>query len=72
MKKEMIKVLAFVVLLTFGIGISTYALTTGYTSFAELAAAEDPSDYQITTNDKGKDTTILAIHGGGIEEALQN
>ncbi|ATW24767.1 poly-gamma-glutamate hydrolase family protein [Candidatus Formimonas warabiya] len=67
MKKEMIKVLAFVVLLTFGIGISTYALTTGYTSFAELAAAEDPSDYQITTNDKGKDTTILAIHGGGIE-----
>ncbi|AGL01761.1 poly-gamma-glutamate hydrolase family protein [Desulfoscipio gibsoniae] len=67
MKKQSIKILALVMLFTFGIGISAYAFTTGYRSFAELAAAEDPSDYTIKTNDIGSDTTFLAIHGGGIE-----
>ncbi|SFG09697.1 Phage-related replication protein YjqB, UPF0714/DUF867 family [Desulfotomaculum arcticum] len=67
MKKQSLKILALVMLFTFGIGISAYAFTTGYRSFAELAAAEDPSDYTINTNDIGSDTTILAIHGGGIE-----
>ncbi|MEL7565154.1 MAG: poly-gamma-glutamate hydrolase family protein [Dehalobacterium sp.] len=67
MKKQLLRTIAFVALFTFGLGITTYAALTGYNGFAELAAAEDPSDYQITTNDKGKDTTILAIHGGGIE-----
>ncbi|GBF34684.1 phage-related protein [Desulfocucumis palustris] len=67
MKKQSFKILALVMLLTFGISISAYAFTTGYRSFVELAAAEDPSDYTIKTNDIGSDTTILAIHGGGIE-----
>ncbi|WP_066634428.1 poly-gamma-glutamate hydrolase family protein [Desulfolucanica intricata] len=67
MKKEFLKILALVMFFTFGIGISAYAFTTGYSSFAELAAAEDPSDYTIKTNNIGSDTTILAIHGGGIE-----
>ncbi|TEB06181.1 hypothetical protein Psch_03225 [Pelotomaculum schinkii] len=67
MKKQSLKILALVMLFTFGISISAYAFTTGYRSFAELAAAEDPSDYTIKTNDIGSDTTILAIHGGGIE-----
>lgn len=67
MKKGFIKILALVLVFTFGLGITTYAALTGYSSFAELAAAEDPSDYNIETNDLGKDTTILAIHGGAIE-----
>jgi phage replication-related protein YjqB (UPF0714/DUF867 family) len=67
MKKQFIKILALVVILTFGLGISAYAFTAGYGSFAELAAAEDPSDYNIKTNVVGSNTTILAIHGGGIE-----
>lgn len=67
MKKELSKILAIVVLLTFGVGISAYALTTGYRSFAELYASEDPAGYTIKTNKAGSDTTILALHGGGIE-----
>jgi len=67
MRRKFFKVLAFLVLFTFAIGISAYALTAGYGSFAELAAAEDPANYKITANDVGSDTTILAIHGGGIE-----
>ena len=67
MKKQFLKVLALVLLFTFGIGITTYAALTGYGSFADLAASEDPSAYKITANDVGSDTTILAIHGGGIE-----
>ncbi|MBA1337037.1 MAG: Phage protein [Firmicutes bacterium] len=66
MKKEFIKILALVVVFTFGIGISTYAFTTGYSSFDELFASEDGADYTIKT-DIGSDTTILALHGGGIE-----
>jgi len=67
MKKEFIKIIALVVLFTFGIGISAYAFTTGYNSFAELSASEEAADYTIKTTDIGSDTTILAIHGGGIE-----
>ncbi|WP_347490218.1 poly-gamma-glutamate hydrolase family protein [Desulfoscipio sp. XC116] len=67
MKKQSLKILALVMLLTFGMGVSAYAFTTGYRSFSELAAAEDPSDYTIKADDIGSDTTILAIHGGGIE-----
>lgn len=67
MKKQLIKIFALAVLFTFGIGISTYAFTTGYSNFAELYAAENSSDYAIKTNDIGSNTTILAIHGGGIE-----
>ncbi|OPX89848.1 MAG: hypothetical protein A4E53_01363 [Pelotomaculum sp. PtaB.Bin104] len=67
MKKQSLKILALVMLFTFGIGISAYAFITGYHSFAELAAAEDPSSYTVKTNVVGSDTTILAIHGGGIE-----
>lgn len=70
MNKQLEKILAFVLLFTFSIGVSIYALMpgSGYSSFAELAAAEDPSDYTIKTNDIGSDTTILGIHGGGIEK----
>ncbi len=70
MNKKLEKVLAFVLLFTFSIGVSIYALVPGlgYSSFAELAAAEDPSGYTIKTNDVGSDTTILGIHGGGIEK----
>lgn len=67
MNKQLEKILTFVLLFTFGIGVSIYALTAGYSSFAELAAAEDPSNYTIKANDIGSDTTILGIHGGGIE-----
>ena len=67
MKKQFFKILALVMLFTLGIGISAYAFTTGYRSFAELAAAEDPSSYTVKTNVVGSNTTILAIHGGGIE-----
>jgi phage replication-related protein YjqB (UPF0714/DUF867 family) len=67
MKKELTKILAVVVLFTFGIGASAYAFSTGYHSFAELSAAEDAANYTIKTNDIGSDTTILALHGGGIE-----
>ncbi len=67
MKKQFLKIAALVTLLTFGIGFSAYAFTSGYSSFAELAAAEDPSNYNIKTNVVGSNTTILAIHGGGIE-----
>lgn len=66
-KQQLIKILAFVVLFTFGIGISTYAFTTGYSSFAKLSASEEAADYTIKTTDIGSDTTILALHGGGIE-----
>jgi len=67
MRKEFIKILALVLLFTFGIGMSAYAITTGYKNFAELSASEESTDYTIRTNDIGSDTTILAIHGGGIE-----
>lgn len=67
MKKGFIKVIAFVLFFTFGIGISTYALTSGYSSFAELYAAEEAANYTIKANDIGSNTTILALHGGGIE-----
>ncbi|MBZ2174629.1 poly-gamma-glutamate hydrolase family protein [Schnuerera sp. xch1] len=68
MTKKHLKVLAFVLLFTLGIGASGYALTEGYTSFADLSAVEEAGqDYSIKTNDVGSDTTILAIHGGGIE-----
>lgn len=67
MKQKFIQILAFVVLFTFGAGISTYAFTTGYNSFAELAASEEGADYTIKTTDLGSETTILALHGGGIE-----
>lgn len=67
MKKEFIKILSLVLLFTLGLGVSVYAFTTGYGSFAELYAAEDPADYAVKTTDIASDTTILAIHGGGIE-----
>ncbi len=69
MKKEFIKILAFVLLFTFGGALSVYAFTTGsgYSSFNELFASEDAADYTIKTTDIGSDTTILALHGGGIE-----
>jgi len=67
MKKEFIKILTLVVLFAFGIGISTYAFTTGYSSFADLYASEEATDYTIKTTDIGSGTTILALHGGGIE-----
>lgn len=66
-KKEFTKILAVFLLFTFGLGASAYALTAGYHSFAELSAAEAASDYTIKTTDIGSDTTILALHGGGIE-----
>ncbi len=67
MKKVVSKMLALVVLFTFGLGLSAYAFTRGYGSFAELSASEEPADYTVKTNDMGSDTTILALHGGGIE-----
>lgn len=67
MKTQLVKIAAVVTLLTFGVGVSAYAFTSGYSSFAELAATEDPSSYNIKTRVVGSDTTILAIHGGGIE-----
>jgi phage replication-related protein YjqB (UPF0714/DUF867 family) len=67
MKKELTKILAVVVLFTFGIGASAYAFTAGYHSFSELAAAEDTTGYTVKANDIGSNTTILALHGGGIE-----
>lgn len=67
MRKELVKILAVVVLFTFGIGASAYAFTTGYHSFADLSVAEDAADYTINTSDIGSKTTILALHGGGIE-----
>ncbi|EHL09217.1 hypothetical protein HMPREF0322_00099 [Desulfitobacterium hafniense DP7] len=67
MKKGLNKVLAVALVFTFGIGASAYALTPGYHSFAELSAAEAAADYTIKTNDIGSDTTVLALHGGGIE-----
>jgi phage replication-related protein YjqB (UPF0714/DUF867 family) len=68
MKKRFVTIIAFCVLFTLCIGISAYAFTTGYGSFAELSASEKAAeDYTIKTTDIGSDTTILAIHGGGIE-----
>ncbi|MBR0600577.1 poly-gamma-glutamate hydrolase family protein [Sinanaerobacter chloroacetimidivorans] len=67
MKKEMIRILAVAILFLFGISTSAYAFTAGYHSFNELAAAEDPADYSINVSNTGSSTTILAIHGGGIE-----
>ena len=67
MRKGFMKVLVLTVLFTFSIGVIAYAFTAGYGSFAELSASEDPADYAIKANDIGSDTTILAIHGGGIE-----
>ncbi len=67
MKKQLLKIVTLVTLFTFGIGLSAYAFTTGYSSFAELAATEDPAGYTIKTKAVGSNTTILAIHGGGIE-----
>lgn len=67
MKKELTKILATAVLFTFGIGASTYAFTTGYHDFAELSASEAAADYTIKTTDIGSATTVLALHGGGIE-----
>jgi phage replication-related protein YjqB (UPF0714/DUF867 family) len=70
MNKKFEKIVAFVLLFTLSIGVSIYALDvgSGYGSFTELAAAEDVSNYTIKTNDIGSDTTILGIHGGGIEK----
>ena len=70
MNKKFEKIVAFVLLFTLSIGVSIYALDvgSGYSSFTELAAAEDVSNYTIKTNDIGSDTTILGIHGGGIEK----
>jgi len=70
MNKKLEKILALVLVFTLSIGVTIYALVPGlgYLSFAELAAAEDPSDYTIKTDDIGSDTTILGIHGGGIEK----
>lgn len=70
MNKKFEKIVAFVLLFTLSIGVSIYALEPGlgYGSFTELAAAEDVSNYTIKTNDIGSDTTILGIHGGGIEK----
>ncbi|AOT71925.1 poly-gamma-glutamate hydrolase family protein [Geosporobacter ferrireducens] len=67
MKKEFVKILTFMVLFAFGMGTTAYAITSGYSSFAELYASEDAADYTIKTTDTGRDTTILALHGGGIE-----
>jgi phage replication-related protein YjqB (UPF0714/DUF867 family) len=67
MKKELAKILVFALLFTLAVGTSVFAFTSGYQSFDDLAAAEDPSGYSITVDDKGRSTTILAIHGGGIE-----
>ena len=67
MKKQFTKILIFMVVFAFGIGTSAYAFTTGYSSFAELYASEEATDYSIKATDNGKATTILAIHGGGIE-----
>lgn len=67
MKKEFIKILTLMVLFAFGMGTTAYAFTTGYSSFAELSASEDAADYTIKATDIGRDTTILALHGGGIE-----
>jgi len=67
MKKKLTKILAVTALLTFGISSSVYAFAGGYHSFADLSAAEDPADYSIQATDNGRDTTILALHGGGIE-----
>lgn len=67
MKKQFVKILTFMVLFTFGIGTSAYAFTTGYSSFDELYASEEAADYTIKATDMGKDMTILALHGGGIE-----
>ncbi len=67
MNKQLTKILAFVLMFTFGIGVSIYALTAGYNSFAELSASEKAENYTIKAHDIGSDTTILAIHGGGIE-----
>lgn len=67
MKKEFIKIISLVLLFTLGIGVSAYAFTSGYGSFAELYAAEDAAGYTIKTADMESDTTILALHGGGIE-----
>ncbi|HML38319.1 MAG TPA: poly-gamma-glutamate hydrolase family protein [Bacillota bacterium] len=78
MKKQLAKILTFALVFTFGVGTSVYAFTGGYHSFADLAAVENPADYNIKASDIGSKTTILAIHGGGIErgtselaEALQ-
>ncbi|MBB6218345.1 phage replication-related protein YjqB (UPF0714/DUF867 family) [Anaerosolibacter carboniphilus] len=67
MKKQFIKILTIMVLFVFGIGTSAYAFTAGYSSFAELYASEEATDYTIKAADMGRDTTILALHGGGIE-----
>ncbi|KAB3535249.1 hypothetical protein F8154_07350 [Alkaliphilus pronyensis] len=67
MKKQFVKILIFMLVCAFGIGTSAYAFTTGYSSFAQLYASEEATDYAIKANDRGKATTILAIHGGGIE-----
>lgn len=67
MKKEFIEILAFMMLFTFAIGTTAYAFTTGYSNFAELYVSEDAADYTIKTTDIGRDTSILAIHGGGIQ-----
>lgn len=67
MKKQFVKILIFMVVCAFGIGTSAYAFTTGYSSFADLYASEEATDYAIKATDRGKATTILALHGGGIE-----
>ncbi len=67
MKKGLARILTVALLATFCIGASAYAITAGYHSFAELSAAEDPADYTVGAYDIGSDTTILALHGGGIE-----
>ncbi|HWQ78219.1 MAG TPA: poly-gamma-glutamate hydrolase family protein [Anaerovoracaceae bacterium] len=68
MKKKLAKILALAMMFTLAVGTSAFAFTTGYHSFADLAAAEDPAGYGITADDRGQSTTILAIHGGGIEK----
>lgn len=67
MKKKLAKISVFALMFTLAVGTSAFAFTTGYHSFADLAAAEDPAAYGITADDRGSGTTLLAIHGGGIE-----
>lgn len=67
MNKKLVKALTFLLLFTFGIGVYANAFTTGYDSFAELRASEKAEDYTIKAHDIGSRTSILAIHGGGIE-----
>jgi phage replication-related protein YjqB (UPF0714/DUF867 family) len=67
MKKHIAKILVLTLMFTLAVGTGAFAFTAGYHSFDDLAAAEDPADYSINVYDVSADTTLLAIHGGGIE-----